>query len=153
MNIFDAAKYFLSKVDEEDGVLITHLKLQKILYYAQAWHLAIFNTRLFEEAEFQAWAHGPVSPEIFQEYRGYGYHPIPYPEDFKRSDYSKDDRSFLNQIWSLYGKYDAKYLEKLTHNEDPWTEARGDLPEGARCEEVIQDEAMIAYYGGLMEDE
>lgn len=153
MNIFDAAKYFLSKVDEEDGVLITHLKLQKILYYAQAWRLAIFNRRLFEDIEFQAWAHGPVSPEIFQEYRGYGYQPIPYPEDFDLAHYSREERDYLDQIWSLYGKFDAKYLEKLTHNEEPWLEARGDLPEGARCETIIDDESMIEYYGGLLEDE
>lgn len=153
MDIFSAAKYFLSKVDEEEGVLITHLKLQKIVYYAQAWYLAIYQRRLFEDAEFQAWAHGPVSPELFQEYRVYGYQPIPFPEDFDLAEYGRKERDFLDQIWSLYGKYDAKYLEALTHKEDPWIDARGDLPEGARCENPISDELMVEYYGGLLEDE
>lgn len=152
MNIFSAAKYILSKVDEEDGVFITHLKLQKILYYAHAWHLAIENEKLFD-THFEAWAHGPVNPGVFQEYRGYGYNPIPFPEDFDINEYSDDEMEFLDEIWNLYGKYDAKFLESLTHKEQPWREARGNLPDGARCDTPISEESMIRYYGGMLEDE
>ncbi|KGE20685.1 Panacea domain-containing protein [Paenibacillus wynnii] len=153
MDIFSAAKYFLSKVDEEEGVLITHLKLQKIVYYAQAWYLAIYGRRLFEDKQFEAWAHGPVNPELFQVYRGYGYQPIPFPEDFDPTDYSRGEKDYLDQIWSLYGRFDAKYLEALTHKEEPWLSTRGDLPEGARCDTPISDDLMTEYYGGLVEDE
>jgi uncharacterized phage-associated protein len=152
MNIFDVAKYFLSKVNEEEDVLITHLKLQKLTYYAQAWHLALDGRPLFN-AEFQAWAHGPVNPELFQQYRVYGYQPIPYPEDFDPSIYTEEQREFLDQIWEAYGKYDGKYLERLTHQEKPWKEARGNIPDGEFCTNVINENTMKEYYRGLIEED
>jgi len=150
MNIFDAAEYFISKVDEESGEVITHLKLQKLCYYAQAWHLAIHDKVLFN-SRFEAWAHGPVNPELFQSYRVYSYDPIPFPESFDLEKYSADDKAFLDDVWNVYGKYDAKYLERLTHQEKPWTEARGNLPEGASCNRELSIETMKTYYRGLLE--
>lgn len=151
MNIYDAAKFFLSRVDAENGVFVTHLKLQKLVYYAQAWHLTIHERRLFDTT-FEAWAHGPVSPVLFHIYKDYGYSPIPFPEDYS-DDLNSDDKQFLSQIWDLYGRFDAKYLERLTHQETPWIEARGNLPEGARCDTVIDEDTIKVYYGSLLVDE
>lgn len=152
MEMLHVATYFLSKADEEQGVLITHLKLQKLAYYAQAWHLAIHGTRLFH-GHFEARARGPVSPVLFQTYQNCGYSPIPFPEHFREDVYSEEDKAFLEDVWNAYGKFDAKYLEQLTHQEQPWLEARGTLPEGVCSDQVISDEAMKQYYGGLLEDE
>ena len=68
------ADHFLA-VANECGSFISNLKLQKLLYYAQAWHLAIYDTRLFPE-RFQAWVHGPVIPEIYHRYKEFGPRPI-----------------------------------------------------------------------------
>jgi uncharacterized phage-associated protein len=152
VNIFDVAKYFISKADPDSGEVMTHLKLQKLTYYAQAWHLAIEGKPLFE-GRFEAWAHGPVNTRLFNAYRGYGWHPIPYPEDFDPSEINQSDREYLDEIWNLYGRYDAKYLERLTHSEEPWIEARGGLPEGAYCDRQIDENTIARYYGGLIEDE
>jgi uncharacterized phage-associated protein len=152
MNIMDVAKYFLSKVNEEEEVLITHLKLQKLTYYAQAWYLALEGKPLFK-GKFQAWAHGPVNPELFQEYRSFGYHPIPYPEDFDPDNYPEEIKEFLDQIWEAYGRYDAKYLERLTHKEKPWKEARGNIPDGEYCTNIISEKSMQEYYRGLIEED
>jgi len=152
LNIFDAAEYFVSKVEVETGEVITHLKLQKLVYYAQAWHLAIHKKRLFN-AHFEAWAHGPVNPELFQAYREYGFNPIPFPEDFELSSYTKNERQFLDEIWDVYGKYDAKYLEHLTHQEEPWIEARGGLPDGMKCTTVISEKTMADFYEGYIDEE
>lgn len=152
MNILDVAKYFISKVDKDAGENITHLKLQKLTYYAQAWNLAIDGNRLFE-GHFEAWAHGPVNPDLYQHYKVYGFNPIPLPEDFDLSRFGDEDKEFLDDIWNLYGRYDAKYLENLTHKEKPWKEARGNLPEGVYCDRVLNEKTMIDYYGRLLEDE
>ena len=56
----------------EVGDPITNLKLQKLVYYAQAWYLALHGKRLFP-AEFQAWVHGPVCHSLYQRFRGYAW--------------------------------------------------------------------------------
>src|SRR5690606_28223588 len=70
VTIFDVVNYFLRKVDKTSGSSMTPLKLQKLVYYAQAWHLAFYGTKLFNE-EFQAWVHGPVNYELWQKYSGF----------------------------------------------------------------------------------
>ncbi|SEN52910.1 Panacea domain-containing protein [Lihuaxuella thermophila] len=149
-SILDVAEYFLSKVDLEAGENMTHLKLQKLCYYAQAWHLAIHDTPLFDE-KFQAWAHGPVSPTLYKKYADYKWQPIEIPE-YPEYDLSPGQMEFLDDIWNVYGIYDAKYLERLTHQEDPWLNARGNLPEGAYCTNVIDEEDMKRYYREMTED-
>lgn len=152
IDIKDAAKYFLTKVDREAGDEMTHLKLQKICYYAQAWHLAIENQPLFD-VEFKAWVHGPVSAELWNEYKHFKWHPIPEPEDFDENVLSEDDRKFLDEIWELYGKYTAKYLEALTHQELPWKEARRGLSEGEISNIPISNNTMKEYYKQFLIDE
>ena len=73
---FDVANWFTCSLDREAGDSITHLKLQKLIYYSQAWSLALNGIALFEE-DFEAWAHGPVIPEVYQEYKEYGFNALP----------------------------------------------------------------------------
>lgn len=150
--ISDVAKYFLTKVDMDAGDVITHLKLQKLCYYAQAWYLALEGKRLFD-AHFEAWAHGPVNPDLWNEYRHYGWEPIDAPEGFDPEVLPEEEREFLDEIWDVYGRFSAKYLEALTHGETPWKEARGDLPDGARCNVPLSEETMKEYYRSLIEDD
>lgn len=139
----DIAKWFLCAVDRESGDSITHLKLQKLLYYAQAWSLVLLNKPMFNE-EIQAWMHGPVVPEVYDEYSKYGYNEIPKPEECVVI--SKEYEEVLEDVMQTYGIYQAKYLEKLTHSEKPWIEARGNLPLEARCENPISLKTMEEYY-------
>lgn len=150
-NILDVAKYFLAKVDHDAGDEMTHLKLQKLCYYAQAWHLALKGKPLFN-AEFQAWMHGPVSPKLWDQYKEYKYHPIGLPDDYDPNALTKEEEKFLDEVWDAYGRYTAKYLEYLTHQEDPWLEARQGLPPDAHCTNPISEETMKRYYRSLMDD-
>ncbi len=75
----DVANWFLCNIDREAGDSITHLKLQKLLYYAQAWSLVLKGKSLFEE-DFEAWAHGPVLPSIFEQYKNMGFQALSYCE-------------------------------------------------------------------------
>lgn len=140
------ANWFLANIDREAGDLITHLKLQKLVYYAQAWSLAIRGVPLFEE-DVQAWAHGPVAPSVFRAFRGYGMDPIPAPARTPKLD--EDTVELLEEVLDVYGEHSAKKLEKLTHRERPWRDARGDLPDEASSSAIIPKEAMRTFYGKL----
>lgn len=139
----DIAKWFLCAVDREAGDCITHLKLQKLLYYAQAWSLVLINKPMFKE-EIQAWMHGPVVPKVYDEYCKYGYNEIPKPEECPIID--KEYEEVLEEVMNTYGIFQAKYLEQLTHSEKPWIEARGELPLEARCDKAISLKTMKEYY-------
>jgi uncharacterized phage-associated protein len=140
------ANWFLANIGRESGDLITHLKLQKLVYYAQAWSLAARGEPLFDE-DFQAWAHGPVVPSLFRTFRDFGMDPIPAPATVPRLDVETVD--LLAEVLDIYGEHSARKLEQLTHRELPWRAARGDLPAEARSDAVITKAAMQRFYGEL----
>jgi len=149
IDIYDAADFFLSKVDMEAGSCITPLKLQKLLYYAQGWFSSFYNAPLFLN-ELQAWVHGPASPEIYNKYRYYGYKGID-KTSFDLSKLDPKQSELLNEIYNTYGSYDAKPLENMTHAELPWKEARGDLAPNEPCKEIISKENIKKYFDLLRE--
>lgn len=138
----DVADWFLARVDEEGGEL-THLKLQKLLYYAQAWSLALLDRPIFSE-DFEAWAHGPVLQSIWRDYRTFGWEPLPVPEEY--DEFDDDTEELLEAVLGAYGEYSGKLLEKMTHRETPWLKARGDLPPEAACNKKITKQSMKTYY-------
>lgn len=143
MDIKDAAKYFLSLNDPEVGGSVTHLKLQKLCYYAQAYSLALKDKVLFDE-KFQAWKHGPVSRTLYDEYRTNDARGIPKPEVVPTIN--EEEKSILDFVWKKFGKYDAMYLRDLTHSETPWMKARGELNDTDWCDCPIEEEEMVFYY-------
>ena len=145
IKIFDVANFFLKIVDRESGSTITPLKLQKILYYAQGYYLAINDKELFNE-EFQAWAHGPANVDIYEKYKIYGSNSIPEPKEEIASCLTKEIIEFLYDIWNTFGIYDGKYLETLTHEEKPWIEARKGYKPGERCNCIISKESMKEFF-------
>lgn len=149
----DIANFFLA-LGNETGDPITNLKLQKLVYYAQAWHLANFENSLFEDAEFQAWVHGPVIPELYNQYKEFGSEPI--QTDVKLSDVSKsfteETFNFLNEVATIYMPKGAYELEMMTHKEDPWTKARGELGSDERSDNVITREEMRIFYAEKIKD-
>lgn len=126
---------------------ITPMALQKILYYAQSFFQALFNKPLFTDA-CQAWVHGPVYPDVYYKYRGFGYDPIKLPEiDFcsDSSGLSATEINFLDAIIVAFGRYSGTTLKAMTHNEQPWLETRGSLRPNDRCVTVI-DSTLINHY-------
>jgi uncharacterized phage-associated protein len=118
----EIASYFLAKVEVEDGELISNLKLQKLLYYAQGNHLALYDAILFPEP-IEAWNHGPVVPAVYHQYKQYGPSPLPCPGDFELSKFSNELQDFLEEVYDVYGQFSAWKLRQMSHEEPPWKNA------------------------------
>lgn len=141
-NIFDAAKYIL----EQQGSMST-MKLQKLCYYAQAWSLVWDDTALFDE-DFEAWANGPVSPELFRKTQG-KYSVSADDETGGEDNLTDNQKDTIDKVLDHYGSHNAQWLSQLTHMEAPWNEARNGIPDDAASSKIITKESMAMYYGGL----
>ena len=136
------ADYFLYTA-HDCGDLLTNLKLQKLVYYAQAWHLALYDEPLFEE-HFEAWIHGPVQPELYRRFREYGWDRIgENPDKPKLSQLVKD---LLDEILNIYDRFTARDLERMTHREEPWIEARDGAPIEDPSNNTISTDTMSKYF-------
>ena len=142
-SVYDVAKYILISM----GSMSTW-KLQKLCYYSQAWSLAWTEEPIFEE-DFQAWANGPVCPQLFHCHQGMftiGSNDLIAGNP---CNLTEDQKDTVNIVLKDYGSMEPYELRELTHREDPWKIARNGLPEGASGQAVISKEAMGAYYGSL----
>lgn len=120
-NVFDIANKIIVKGSYSDvGEPISNLKLQKLLYYMQGFHLAFFNTPLFDE-EIEAWQYGPVVPEVYKKYRVFGNTGIT-PEEVVIT-LSDEEESLFDEVYSVYSEFSAIGLMNLTHQESPWKNA------------------------------
>jgi len=119
-NANDIANYFLSKTIEEDSK-ITNLKLQKLLYYAQGLHLALFDKELFSE-EIEAWQHGPVCVSVYHDFKQYGSNIIPCEDCEKEFSLilTSEQTEFLDEIYDVFGQFSAWKLRDMTHEEPTW---------------------------------
>lgn len=127
----------------EAGSLVTPLKLQKLVYYAQAWHLALNDEPLFD-ANFEAWVHGPVNRELYTRFRDFRFRPI--AQDVSAPELDVQTKEFMQELFDEYLGLDAYELELLTHREEPWIAARGNLPPEATSQQVIDTETMRRFY-------
>ena len=122
---------------------IDNLKLQKLLYYTQAWHLAIFGTPIITD-QIEAWVHGPVVPEVFRMYSDFRWKSIPVTSS--NGQLSPGLGKHLTEVLTAYAGFTGWQLERLTHSERPWQEARGVLPPDAPSHAVITHPSMKEYY-------
>lgn len=144
--VFQVADWFLSKS------AMTPKKLQKIVYYAYAWTLTLMNdkvndlqVKLFEDDHIEAWVHGPVMPNLYAKYRQYGYQVIDKQDDVEVV-FNEDVQDVLQQVWDIYGDYNADQLESITHQESPWKKARVGLSVLESSNDEINDADIFNYY-------
>lgn len=135
-------RYILQKTVE-----ITPLALQKLLYFAQAFFYALYHEPLFTD-DCQAWAYGPVYPEVYKRYKDYGYNPIEswLPEKSDFSELSDREICLLDAIVDSFGKYSGWVLRDITHMEQPWIEARGSLLPADHAVTVISRDTINTYF-------
>jgi uncharacterized phage-associated protein len=120
---------------------VTNLKLQKLLYFAQAYYLAKLNRPLFSN-RIEAWKYGPVVPDVYREYKNYNSKPI--IELKETSGISQEDKKMLQNIWETFGGYSAGRLVDISHAHSPWKEAY------ESTDNEITKESLAEYYGPLL---
>ncbi|WP_291362917.1 Panacea domain-containing protein [Acetobacter sp. UBA5411] len=145
--------YIITKLDEASD-RPSLLKIQKLLYYVQAWHLALHDKPMFN-GKFQAWVHGPVNRHIYDRFKGtkllYSHISVKdvlYPDC---NDQLTDvEREHIDEVLENYGEFSGAQLERLTHTEAPWLSARGRLPSSARCEVELDEKCMKETYRSML---
>lgn len=118
----DVADYFISKAlmaSSGERKNLSPLKLQKILYYAQGWHLGIFGTPLYGEAIY-AWKLGPVTKAVYDRFRIHGKSNLATFEWSFNLNFDDDTKKFLDEVWEQYGNETAGRLVDRTHLSDPF---------------------------------
>lgn len=128
---------------------ITPLALQKLLYYIQGIHYAIYGQFIFEE-DCQAWAHGPVYAEVYNLFKNFSFNPI---EDTRFAildgadiELTAEEQHTIDLVANTFGLYSGKFLEKITHNEAPWKNARVGYNDNTPSTEIISKESIATYF-------
>ena len=145
-SVYDIANWFLRNIKD-----LTNKKLQKLVYYAYAWHLVFNNesnenitTRFFEN-NFEAWVHGAVIPSLYDKYKAYGSGILPSNND-ELPSFSEDEIDVLEQVCEIYGNYNGNELESINHQELPWLNARKGLPSNEPSHNKISDFDIFTCY-------
>jgi uncharacterized phage-associated protein len=140
-NVHDVAAYILSKRSP-----MTAMKLQKLVYYSQAWSLVWEDAPLFPE-RIEAWANGPVVRELYEQHRGMFLVrklALGNPDAL-----DEDERGTVDAVLAFYGNKPSQWLSDLTHQEAPWREARTGIAPGAFSDREITAASMAEFYGSL----
>jgi uncharacterized phage-associated protein len=141
-NVHDVAAYIIEKCGPMSAI-----KLQKLVYYSQAWHLVWEDEPLFRN-RIEAWANGPVAPALYEHHRGRFNVESWSPGD--SSKLTRAERSSIDSVLGFYGDKPAVWLSELTHKEAPWRHARAGLGPGERSKREITKVAMAEFYGSLV---
>lgn len=144
VSALDAAAYILKKQPKTEP--LTAWKLQKLIYYCQAWSLVWDDKPLFNE-KVLAWANGPVVKELYDQHKGRFYVKEMREGDVNRL--SPNQKDTIDQVLKSYGDKTAQWLSDLTHMESPWIEARKGLKPGERGKVEISLSGMQEYYSGV----
>lgn len=142
-NVDDVAAAVLRRT----GAIDT-FKLEKLVYYCQAWHLVWEDAPLYQ-ARIEAWANGPVIRKLYAHHRG--KYRVSSWEWGNARNLSAEEASTVDRVVEYYNKYDGWQLAQITHNERPWIAARGGLPPGEPGNREITTESMRDYYLGLVQ--
>lgn len=140
--VLDVANFFIDIANTAEDDCITNLRVNKLLYFAQAWSLVRLGKPLFEE-DFQAWKFGPVVPSIYQEFKDYGKNNIDSVKgDYSIDSFTEDELDLLMDVLREYGQYSSPALVDITHGVGtPWAKVFKD-----RANNVISKESMEDYF-------
>ncbi len=144
LKALDVAHWFIDRADRDTGEALSHLEIQTLLYFSQAYHLANYNRPLFA-ADFEAWAWGPAIADIWHHLKEHGWNSIRAVADLQPIT---DDHvtNYLETVNSGFELFDAERLRAMTHDDLPWRGARGDLPAEAACNKLITKRAIRDFY-------
>jgi len=141
MSVLDVAAYILAKQGD-----MTAMKLQKLVYYSQAWSLAWDGKKLFDEP-IKAWVGGPVVEELFETHRGrFLLHPGEIAGNPTHLDAAQCKT--VDAVLKIYGSKSSEQLTRLISREAPWRDARRNIPVGVRGDAQISAKNMTDWGTG-----
>ena len=136
--------YIFERLEE-----VTPVMLQKLLYFVQGLHLALYDREIFTE-DCEAWVHGPVFVDVYDLFRDFKYNPIEDARfamfDGKDEALTADEKRVIDLVVRTFGLYGGKVLERITHNEKPWKEARKGYSDTIPSHEIISKSSIQEYY-------
>ncbi len=144
VSVLDVAAYILEKQPKNQP--ITAWKLQKLVYYCQAWSLVWDEQVLFKE-KIIAWANGPVIKELYEQHRG--QFTVVKLQNGIVDHLTSNQKDTIDHVVMAYGEKTAQWLSDLTHIEFPWIEAREALSPGERGKIEIKLATMHEYYSSI----
>ena len=159
------ANYFIQHAVER-GEYLTPMKLQKLVYFAHGWHLALTDGEALIDESIQAWEYGPVVPSLFHEFKEFGARPImrkanqtsgSFPIlEYQEPEVRQDDeavRTLLRRVWDIYGSRSAADLSALTHLPGtPWDRALKENPGGLPKHFDLPDQWINEYFSEKLDE-
>jgi uncharacterized phage-associated protein len=134
---------------------MSHLKLQKLLYLIEGYHLAYFDKSIISD-DFEAWVHGPVSRTLYSQLKDLSilYTEISYvrkedevlPSSILSKNLTSEQIELIDNVLDLYSNESSLSLESITHQQAPWIETREGFASSERCEKVIPKEKIKSYF-------
>ncbi|MCD8018181.1 MAG: DUF4065 domain-containing protein [Clostridiales bacterium] len=141
--------YIFEEIEE-----VTPLMLQKLLYFIQGIYYALYDEPMFEE-DCEAWIHGPVYPEVYRLFKNFKYNPI---DDVRfvilkgqKNELSNEERKVIDLVINTFGLYSGKVLERITHKEKPWKDARMSCDDDIPSKELLPKDSIYEYYKSVNE--
>ena len=147
--IFDVVNWFLAK--SSDDIPITHLALQKLLYFTQSWSSVLLSKEMFTD-DCQAWIHGAVYPEIYDIFKKFKYMPLPQVDETAK--FNEDELRILDAVKRYYFDiYSAKALEEICHREEPYIKARQGFAKEDPCNLKIDKKNVTSYFTHVIHED
>jgi len=144
INVFDIAEYILARTGP-----ISAMKLQKLLYYCQAWSLVWDDVALFPE-EIEAWVSGPVIRDLYIVHKGkFAIFPNDFSDYVSGEHLEDSQKETIDAVLESYGNKSAQWLSDQTHSEEPWKSARIGLSNSDRGNNIITLDSIIEFYSSL----
>lgn len=141
--------YVFEKLEE-----VTPLMLQKLLYFIQGIYSALYGRPIFAE-DCRAWVHGPVYPEVYDLFKDFKYNPIDDARfallDGTADALTEEEKKVIDLVVNTFGMYSGKVLEKITHNEEPWKNARKGYGDSIPSNETLTKDSIKKYYTAVHE--
>lgn len=145
--MYKVVNWFLAQSSEEDQ--ITHLALQKLLYFTQGWSRILIGDWMVEDT-CEAWVHGAVYSSVYDEFKNFKYMPL--PKVSKPIDFSNDQLRLMKMIKDYYfDVYSAKTLEAICHKEQPYILTRKGIQKDVNSKELIPKKSIERYYKEIAE--
>lgn len=139
-----AIAYVFEKLEE-----VTPLMLQKLLYFIQGVYSALYGKPVFAE-DCRAWIHGSVYPEVYELFRDFKYNPIDDARFALLGEtagvLTEEEKRVIEFVANTFGMYSGKVLERITHNEEPWKNARKGYGDSIPSSEIVPKESIMKYY-------